>query len=111
MAVERIVNLTNVFEKADTPDKLRSWLCDTLEITSISDLLGYVEKGSYEREWRDLITGAFPIVASQEAQGAVEATEGHPAQPARPATHGVPGPTAASAGEPHAYHLQDGAWR
>ena len=83
MALEILSTLEAVFEKADTPMDLRHWLQDILGIVSIPDLLGYVQKDQYEREWRDLVHGAFPIVLAQEAREATEATEGSPAQPAR----------------------------
>ena len=70
-----VKNLNDVFEKAETPDELKIWLWQ-LDIKNISDLVGYVEKEFYEREWRDLVHGAFPVVVAQEAQAAVGAVEG-----------------------------------
>ena len=83
-----MIDLAVVFEKAETPDVLREWISETLEIVSVGDLLGYVEKGHYEREWRDLIVGAFPVVLPQVAVNAILAAEGQEAQPMRPATQG-----------------------
>ena len=87
MAAETLANLTAVFEKADTPQELRHYLQDTLELARISDLVGYVERETYEREWKELIVGAFPIVQAREAVEARAATEdqrGHEASPAVP---------------------------
>ena len=77
-----------VFEKADTPDNLKQWLQEVLEIGRIADLVSYVQKSSYESEWLDLVRGAFPVVEAREAQEATPASEGVAAQPAQPAVEG-----------------------
>ena len=85
MAMVQLANLEAVYTKADTPVTLQKWLSETLELTRISDMVGYVEKEQYEREWRELVMGAFPIVAAQEAQEAEAASEGRLARPAQAA--------------------------
>ena len=88
MALETIAMLEAVFEKADTPVNLRQWLQEVLEIKRIADLVSYVQKSHYESEWLDLVHGAFPVVAAQEAQEAIPAVEGTAAHPARLAVEG-----------------------
>ena len=88
MALEKLVTLEAVFNKADTPAPLKYWLQTTLEITRISDLVDYVEKGEYAKEWRDLVIGAFPVRPEQAAQDAVPAAGDTAAIPAVPAVEG-----------------------
>ena len=88
MALEKLVTLEEVFNKADTPTLLKDWLQTTLEITRISDLVDYVDKDEYANEWRDLVIGAFPVRPEQEAQDAIPAAGDTPATPAVPAVEG-----------------------
>ena len=87
MALEMLRTLDAVFDKADTPDSLRTWLTQTLEMKRISDLVDYVDSLS---EWRNLVVGAFPVVPLQAAQDAVPAQDDVAARPARPAIEGFP---------------------
>ena len=89
MALETVTTLQAVFEKADTPANLKHWLLEVLEIKRIADLVSYVQKSTYEKEWLDMVCGAFPVVEAREARQATEATEGVAAQPARPAVEGL----------------------
>ena len=86
--METLTTLQAVFEKAGTPQDLQIYLTDTLKLASISDLVGYTEREHYEREWRELIVGVFPVVAAREARAAVPASEGVAAQLGEPAVSG-----------------------
>ena len=59
-----------------------------LQIENIADLIGYVEQEHFEREWREIIEGRFPVVAPVPFQPGIEAAEGVAARPAVEAVAG-----------------------
>ena len=82
MALSKATILQNVFKEAGTPDELQHFLETTLDITSVGDFVEYVVRANYQEEWRNLVSGAFPVRAGVAA---VEASEHSPATPAVPA--------------------------
>ena len=84
MAAEPLVNLEAVFERAETPIELCTFIKSTLKLKTISDMVSYVERKDYEREWKDILMGAFPVVPASAAVAAVAATADAPARDAVP---------------------------
>ena len=76
MSVTKASLLQNVFTEADTPQELQRFLTSTLDINSVGEFVEYVVRDNYQEEWRNVVTGAFPLRA---AVAAAEATEHAPA--------------------------------
>ena len=81
MAAEGCRNLKDIYEQSGTPAVLVDFL-NELHIETVADLIGYVEKEHFEKEWRELTEGKFPVKLPTEAQAAIEAAEGVDAWPA-----------------------------
>ena len=65
------MTLGGFLERAETPEILKLFIQNDLQITTVSDLLGYVAKNTYEDEWKDIITGHFVL---RQPRAAVPAT-------------------------------------
>ena len=90
MALGYMGTLAAVFDEADTPDALKHWLQSTVGIRRVSDLVDYVHKDQYDKEWRSLVMGAFPVMTDQTKRDAVPAAGDTPATAAAPAVEGFP---------------------
>ena len=75
-AASRTTLLQNIFDEAETPQELKHFVTEVLDISTVADLIEYVVRKSYQEEWKDIITGAFPL---REEVRAREATDSSPA--------------------------------
>ena len=76
MAISKATALQNIFEQADTPEELQDFVVNMLSITTVADFIEYVVRANYQEEWRNIISGAFPLRTAVDAR---DATEGSPA--------------------------------
>ena len=104
LARDSAMTLGGLLERAETPEILKLFIQQDLQIGTVSDLLGYVAKHSYEDEWKDIITGHFVL---RQPQAAVPATNATDTTPARPEVLADPGFSMVEQ-RPHARHAQDG---
>ena len=59
--------MQTVFEKAETPIELQTFITTVLGLQKLQDFLAYVVRKDYETEWKGIIEGAYPVQVAQEA--------------------------------------------
>ena len=60
------VSLGQVFEKAEVPQPLATYITDTCMVTTVDDFLSYVVRGKFEEELKDVVVERFPVVEAAE---------------------------------------------
>ena len=71
---ESALTLQQLFDKAETPVELQTYLITDLQLKKVSDLVSYVAKSTFEEEWKEIVVGAFPVRAARAASDAVMAS-------------------------------------
>ena len=74
--------MQQIFEKADVQQDLQDHIFNALGLQTVADMVSYVEKATYESEWKDIVCAAFPVRLEVAAQAAVEASDERAARPA-----------------------------
>ena len=67
MARAAALTMTEVYEKAETPLEMITFIGNVLGLQKVQDFLSYVARKDYEAEWKAIVEGAFPITAAAEA--------------------------------------------
>ena len=55
-----VTTMADVYEKAETPVEMQTFISSVLGLQKLQDFLAYVVRKDYETEWKAIVEGAFP---------------------------------------------------
>ena len=68
-----VTTMTDVYDKAETPVQMQTFISSVLGLDRLQDFLSYVARKDYETEWKAIVEGAFPVTPAREAGEGVDA--------------------------------------
>ena len=68
-----VTTMADVYEKAETPLEMQTFISSVLGLQKLQDFLAYVVRKDYETEWKAIVEGAFPVTPAREAGEGTEA--------------------------------------
>ena len=71
-----VTTMADVYEKAETPVEMQTFISSVLGLQKLQDFLAYVVRKDYETEWKGIVEGAFPPREAKAAGEGVDAVEG-----------------------------------